>query len=160
VTVRDTDRGYAKRLKAIAEAAAGPTVTKIGVLGDKADKAHGDSGLTVGELATIHEFGLGVPERSFIRAWFDQERPAILEALRAAHKQVLLGKLTPQRAGEVLGMRWAGQVQKFISDGRVKPELAEATIKAKGSSVPLIDSGQLRSAITWLVETRLSVAKR
>lgn len=153
--IRDTDKGYAKRLKAIVEAAAGPTLTKVGVIDGKgAEKMHGD--LTVGELATIHEFGLGVPERSFLRAWFDQERPAILEALRAAHRQVLLGKLTPKQAGELLGMRFAGQVQKYISDRRVQPELSEQTIKRKGSSVPLIDTGQLRSAITWLVESRLS----
>lgn len=155
-TVRDTDRGYAKRRKAILEAGAGPTVTYVGVLGAKADKEHADSGLTVGELATLHEFGLGVPERSFLRAWFDQDREKIVEALRAAHKQVLLGKLTPRRAAEILGMRFAGQVQQFISDGRVKPPLTEQTIKKKQSSVPLIDTGQLRSSISYIVETRLS----
>jgi hypothetical protein len=145
-------------LKAILQAGAGPTVTYVGVLGKKAEEVHEgeETSLTVGEVAAFHEFGLGVPERSFLRAWFDQERPAILEALRAAHKQVLLGKLTPERAGNILGMRFAGQIQTFIADRRVQPPLKEITIKRKGSSVPLINTGQLRSAITWLVQTRLT----
>jgi hypothetical protein len=123
------------------------------VLGEKAAADHG--GLTVGDLAEIHEFGLGVPERSFLRAWFDANREKIQETLRSAHRQVLLGKLTPQKAGELIGMKFVGEIQTWIGSGKVKPPLAPSTIERKGSSVPLIDTGQLRAAISYLVETRL-----
>jgi hypothetical protein len=156
VSVKDVDRGYAKRVKAIASAAAGPTVTYVGVIDGKGgEKPHGNTGLTVGELADIHEFGLGVPERSFLRAWFDENRAQVQETLRAAHRQVLLGKLTPKRAGELIGLKFAGEIQKFIAEGHVQPPLSEQTVKKKGSSVPLIDTGQLRAAISWYTEVRL-----
>lgn len=149
--VTDTDKGFRKRVAAVI--GAGPVDTIVGVIGDKAGEDHG--GLTVGELAEIHEFGLGVPERSFLRAWFDGNRDKVIERLRAAHRQVLLGKLTPQKAGELIGMWAVGEIQKFIADGKVKPPLDQRTIDRKGSSVPLIDTGQLRSAISYAVTERL-----
>ena len=153
--VTDRDKGYSRRVKAILTAGSSPTVTYVGVLGDKASAAHKESGLTVGDLAEIHEFGLGVPERSFLRAWFDAERDSILIALRAAHRQVLLGKLTPQQAGNLIGLRFVGQIQKWIADNKVQPPSSDETNARKGSSVTLIDTGQLRAAISYLVETRL-----
>jgi hypothetical protein len=156
VSVKDVDRGYAKRVQAIVKAGAGPTVTYVGVLGANAEKEHkGSPGMTVSDLATIHEFGLGVPERSFLRAWFDSNRASIEVTLRAAHRQVLLGKLTPKRAGELIGLKFAGEVQKYIAEGHVQPPLSEQTVKKKGSSVPLVDTGQLRAAISWYTEVRL-----
>jgi hypothetical protein len=151
VPVTDTDRGYRKRVAAII--GAGPVDTIVGVIGEKASADH--EGITVGELAEIHEFGLGVPERSFLRAWFDQNREKVIVRLRAAHRKVLLGELTPQRAGEIIGLWAVGEIQRFIADGKVKPALDPRTVVAKGSSVPLIDTGQLRSAISYAVEARL-----
>jgi hypothetical protein len=162
VPVTDRDKGYSRRVKAILTAGSSPTVTYVGVLGDKASAAHKESGLTVGDLAEIHEFGVFNPEegifiqeRSFLRAWFDAERDSNLIALRAAHRQVLLGKLTPQQAGNLIGLRFVGQIQKWIADNKVKPPSSDETNARKGSSVTLIDTGQLRAAISYLVETRL-----
>lgn len=151
MSVKVTDRGYSKLIRVV-QAQAGYAVT-VGVQGSKAEADHG--GLTVGELAAIHEFGLGVPERSFLRAWFDQNSVQVQNDLRAATRQILLGRLTPERAAEVLGLRLAGQIQTFIADGHVKPALSQQTIRRKGSSVPLIDTGQLRSAISYIVQKRI-----
>jgi hypothetical protein len=42
-------------------------------------------------------------------------------------------------------------MQKFISSGVHLQSLERVTILRKGSSIPLIDTGQLRSSITYRV---------
>lgn len=144
LTVRD--RGAARLLKSTLVNVS----IKVGVLGTK---KHEGSEMTIAQLLEIHELGLGVPERSVLRAWVTAEQASIDAAMAAAYRKILLGKLTPEQAAKILGARFVGQLQTFISDGRVQPPLAPATVQAKGSSVPLVDSGQLKSAISYLVET-------
>lgn len=112
-----------------------------------------EDGATMAEIATYHEFGIGVPQRSFLRAWADQDRQKIEATLRRLTVRVIAGKLTREQAYEQFGGWAQGQVQKFIADGRVQPPLDQRTIDAKGSSKPLIDTGQLRSSITYEVRT-------
>jgi len=109
--------------------------------------------MTVGTLAEIHEFGLGVPQRSFLRAWADADRTKINRAWGSLLRKVLKSELTLDQALEQFGIWAQGQVQQFIADSRVEPPLDPRTIDAKGSSTPLIDTGQLRSSITYEVRT-------
>lgn len=107
--------------------------------------------LTVLEIATIHEFGLGHnPERSFIRAWFDEKKDENELLMKKVAEQYLAGKITREQGLDLLGVRFVGSIQKRIRD-RIEPPLASSTEKRKGSSVPLIDTGQLRSSITFKV---------
>lgn len=123
----------------------------VGILGSKAAETHEGSAMTIAQIAEIHELGLGVPERSFLRAWVEANEQQIENDMRAATKKILLGKLTADQAAKILGARFAAGVQAFISSGRVQPPLEQSTIDRKGSSIPLIDTGQLRSAITFAV---------
>lgn len=108
--------------------------------------------LSLLEIAIVHEFGGGhVPARSFIRATVDAKRAEILKLQVALAQQVLLGKITPDQALSQLGAKVAGWMKTRIAEG-IAPPLSEATIKRKGSSVPLINTGQLRSSITHVVE--------
>jgi hypothetical protein len=50
-----------------------------------------------------------------------------------------------------LGILAQGDIQQEITDLRDPPN-APATIKAKGSSNPLIDTGEMRSKVTWQVK--------
>lgn len=130
---------------------------QVGVIG-AAGSATTDSGITMIELAAIHEFGspkAGIPERSFIRSTF--ERPEVLEQLnvmaRGYARLVVADKITWDVALGRLGA-WAaaeikGAIKKKLTTG---PALAPATIVRKGSSTPLIDTGRLINAITWLVK--------
>ncbi len=129
-----------------------PRVVDVGIIGDTAGAATPD-GMTVGALAEIHEFGLGVPQRSFLRAWADADRAKIDKAWGALLRKVLKSDLTLDQALEQFGLWAQGQAQAFIADGRVQPPLDQHTIDAKGSSTPLIDTGQLRSSITYEVRT-------
>lgn len=115
--------------------------------------------LTVAEIATIHEFGLpgpfptrsggvfpGIPQRSFIRAWFDEQQEFIAKTLTSQMALVVAGKLTPEVAGQRIALAFEGSMKQRISRG-IPPPNARRTILAKGSSKPLIDTGQLRNAI-------------
>jgi hypothetical protein len=118
--------------------------------------AGGALGTTIAEIASEHELGLGVPERSFIRAYVDANAVQIGNDLRQAAKQIILGKLTNEQAATLIGLKHAAGIQKYISDGRVTPPLSAFTIGKKGSATPLLDTGQLRSAITHAVARLLA----
>jgi hypothetical protein len=108
-------------------------------------------GITVLDVANWMEFGTAtVPARSFIRAWFDENKERANRTLVALLWSVIDGKLTKAQMLAVLGLRFVAQIQLRISDG-IPPPLKQATIDRKGSSVPLISTGQLRSSITHRV---------
>ncbi len=155
VKIRDTDRGYRKTVAAVKVAAKGGGVS-IGVHAKEgaAEKKtrEGDESMTVLDVAIINEFGLGVPERPFLRNWFDQNRSANTEALRKAIRLVLAGKMPLEQALELVGLRYVGGLQKAIAGRTLNlKENAPQTIAEKGSSTPLIDIGQLRQSLTHLV---------
>lgn len=106
--------------------------------------------ISILEVAIYNEFGLGVPERSFLRAWFDEHRSENEDALRNAVKLYLRGQKTLVEVLDLLGLKFQGGVQKKIAQG-IAPPNAPSTIKEKGSSTPLIDTGQLRQSVTFLV---------
>jgi hypothetical protein len=102
--------------------------------------------LTVADIARFHEFGLGVPQRSFIRAWFDEQQPFIVQTLQQQMALVVAGKLTAEKAAARIALAFEGDMKKRIAKG-IGPPLAKSTIARKGSSKPLIHTGQLRNAI-------------
>lgn len=127
----------------------------VGVLGPAAEAPHrdpdGQAGpLTVAEVAAFHELGLGVPERSFVRAWFEANHQQVLQDLRAGLQQIVLGRLTPEQVTDLIGQKCVAGIRARIQSG-IDPPLAESTIARKGSSTPLIDTGQLWSAISYEV---------
>lgn len=140
------DRGLKKIMEKIRVLADGPYV-KVGIIGD------GDNAM----IATIHEYGApkaGIPERSFIRRTFANEDviKQKKEMCAKLSKQILAGKMEVGQALGLLGAFGANAVKRTIDDGEgVPPPLKPATIARKGSSRPLVDTGQMRNAITWEV---------
>lgn len=148
--ITDRDRGFQKVLRNVNAAARGQTA-RVGVLGSDGEAAHGDSTLTVAAVAFFHEMGLGVPERSWLRAWFDENESRIKADISRATRVVIRGRMTADQALSQLAARYVGEIQQRIADG-INPPLEQSTIDRKGSDVPLIDTGQLRSAISWVLE--------
>jgi hypothetical protein len=139
-------QGLNKRMKALRKAR-----IKLGIVGPNASQAHdAQSGMTISMVATFHEFGLGVPQRSFLRDWATEEKKEIQRVLKWVVGRVVQG-MDVKDALDVAGAKFVGMVQKRISR-RIDPPLAASTIARKGSDVPLIDTGLLRTSITWLVE--------
>jgi hypothetical protein len=144
----DIDRGAAALMNSMKQ---GGTV-KVGVFGDKAGAAHGE-GLTVVEVATVHEFGdpeQGIPRRSFIRDYVDLHRRELEARLTRLGRQVIKGKSLKTLLDQY-GLVVVGEIQTRIAN-KISPPNSPVTVKRKGSDVPLIDTGQLRSSIAHLAE--------
>lgn len=150
VKVEDKDHGYNALVKKID--GMDRLAILVGIFEREGSIPHGDDAFTVLDVAAVHEFGSEhVPQRSFLRAWFDENQDRAREALRRLMVQALEGKMTPEQCVEKFGLWVQGEIQKRIAQG-IPPPLAESTIEQKGSSVPLVDKGQLRSSVTFKVE--------
>lgn len=122
---------------------------KVGL--PKGSGTHGPSGMPVVQLGAIHEFGSEdgrIPERSFLRGTMRAKQRDHNAIIRRLARSVTLGRQAPTQALAQLGAVAAANVQEAISDG-VPPPNAPSTIRRKGSSKPLIDTGALRQSITW-----------
>ena len=145
---------------AIASLSKRPRV-KAGVLGKEFDVPKDEKGnapkqgrqapATLGEVAVFNEFGApmaGIPARSFIRDTADQYRTQWADMADRLRKKVMQGGLTIEQALGAMGEVILRDVRARMRAG-IAPENAPATIAAKGSSTPLIDTGQLINALAW-----------
>lgn len=148
----DRDNGYAamtKRLWGFRR----PRIA-VGILSGRGAEADhvGRVRATVLDVAIWNEFGTSrIPARSFIRAWFDENEARLRDDLLVLMHAVIRGEQTKERALELLALKCVGEIQQRIADG-IEPPNAPSTVARKGSSKPLIDSGQLRAMITSRVE--------
>lgn len=111
------------------------------------------------ELAFIHTYGSPVrhiPPRPFLEPAIAQPdvQQKIADCLKAAAVHAIDGKAD----AAITEMHKAGQygenaVKDYIGSSNLTPN-SEATIKRKGSSAPLIDTGSLRSSVTHVIEER------
>lgn len=147
--VTDDDR-LLQTIKTNLEELASLTI-KVGVQGNEAAEQYGDGkGVTVAEVAVFNEYGTGrIPARPFMRETIEQTDNWAAESAKV-HNAVIDGK-DPYEVAELLGQKAASDVQDTIYDGDFVPN-SPATIKKKGSSKPLIDTGQLVGSITYVVE--------
>lgn len=110
-----------------------------------------DTGETVVGVGAANEFGTRrIPERSFLRVPLAASQDKIRNAFRRQMPKVLSGDLTFDQLLNQVGALGASVSQEAISAG-IAPENAPSTVAKKGSSKPLVDTGRLRQAITWVV---------
>lgn len=152
VRVTDKDNGYKKMRANLKRASKGGGVS-VGIHAQEGAQQHEGEPATVLDVAIWNEFGLGVPERSFIRAWVDENASENREKLRKAMAMVVRGQKTLEQALELIGLSFQGGVQKKIAAG-VPPPNAPETVARKGSSTPLINKGQMRQSVTYLVRDK------
>lgn len=146
---RDIDKGQKALLERVTKAKSG--VVDVGIFSDKgSEAAKKGKGVTVLDVATFNEFGLGVPERSFLRGYVDENEARIKGMIKVLALAVEQGKFTKQQALDRLGLQIVGEIQKRIASS-IPPPNAPSTIAKKGSSTTLVDTGQLRSSITHKV---------
>jgi hypothetical protein len=146
--LKDTDHGYRARMKALLKLRE-PAHVDVGLF--ESAGTHDRSGASIVEVGSYNEFGTDtIPSRSFIRAWFDEAEAGLRRDFTTLMRSVAEGKRTRAQVLELMGQRMVGQVQARISAG-IDPPNEPATVAAKGSSTPLIDTGVLRAAITYRV---------
>lgn len=113
-------------------------------------------GITNAELAMIHEFGVpekGIPERSFMRSTASEESENLGRLSKAKITECIEGNASPHDVFATIGAYLQGKIVEKITDGEFEPN-NENTVKRKGSSKPLIDTGQLRASITYEVREK------
>lgn len=104
------------------------------------------------EKAVWNEFGTRrIPERPFMRNAMRNNRHKYLQALRTSARKLLLGETALGTVLNKLGIVAQGDIQMEITTLMTPPNAA-STIRQKGSSKPLIDTGAMRQAVTWVVE--------
>lgn len=128
---------------------------RAGVFGDAASESVGD-GFTMLDLVAVHEYGSEdhhIPERSFIRSTMN--RPDIVQMQKVmiakAVASILAGRITTEKALGLIGSYMVEQIKATIRNRATVPNTpnAASTIAAKGSSLPLVDTGRMINAITW-----------
>jgi hypothetical protein len=125
---------------------------KIGILEEAGAHQGDDSTLTVADVASFHEFGtVNTPERSFIRATVNEHRDELKTLSKKLQASILTGKMTAKQALGLLGEKMQAEMINRINEG-IEPGLDPKTIERKGSSTPLIDTGQLKQSIRYKVE--------
>lgn len=125
---------------------------EIGVLGQgKGGSRHKGSDATIVDIANFHEYGTSrIPERSFMRASFDKNQGEYMKQGESLIRQAFNFEIEASGVERAMGEAIVGKTQEFLTK-LSHPPLADATIKArkKGSSNPLVDTGQLRDSIEW-----------
>ena len=147
VTVKVQQRGGKKLQRLLREAGkGGVSGVKVGFF----STARYEDGTPVAAVAAWNEFGTEtIPERPFFRnALAESERSVgrILQAGLDTKKMVVDERL----AGRV-GAHVQGQIQESITALKEPPNAPE-TVRRKGSSNPLMDTGTLRNSVSWEVE--------
>ena len=121
--------------------------TEVGYQGTKKEK---NSDVTVVEVAIVQEFGTedgAIPSRSFVRSYYDSNVKEITKFCKKSLNAMLSGRMTAKGALGLVGEYVKSGIQKQI-DKIFFPPLKDATIKKKGSSKPLIDTGTMRASVT------------
>ncbi len=110
---------------------------------------HDETGINNAQLGAIQEFGTDngrIPPRPWLVPGVNSGNEEYLKIITdaAEKQQPLSGAL------EQVGVVAASKVQIYMTELKTPPN-APSTIKKKGSSNPLIDTGELRSSVTYKV---------
>lgn len=120
--------------------------------GDAASIRYPD-GTPVVLVAAVNHFGSetnGIPSRPFMTEAAEPAVKATQPVAAIMIRKVNQGKATIEQALSEMGPYAQGAFQTTITDGAWIAN-APATIAAKQSAKPLIDTGLMRSSLTWVV---------
>jgi len=102
------------------------------------------------EIGAAHEFGApGIPMRPWLVPGVESGNREYIDAVR---HEIESGK-QPREALPVVGVIAVSSVQQYMTALRTPPNSPE-TIARKGSSNPLIDTGELKSSVTFEISDR------
>ena len=120
----------------------------------KGTRSHDESGESLIEIGATHEFGSrtkGIPERSFIRSTINESVEEYKKVSQTQAVHFLEGKQSLDATVEKIGIWGQSKIKKKFRNNNWAPN-SRTTIALKGSSRPLIDTGQLLQSITWEVK--------
>ncbi len=129
------------------------SVVKAGILAKDGSNNHSE-GITVFQIGMIHEFGApekNIPRRSFIRVPIENNIKEITKLIENNHRLVSENSMSAEVALDRIGIKAQNTIKESFRKNDWKPN-SRATVKRKGSSRPLIDTGQLIGSISYIVE--------
>ncbi len=127
-----------------------PGTVDVGII-DAGSHVGGD--MTVASIGFVHEFGSTngtIPERSFIRSTINDKKNKIVSLQKQLFKKLIHGTMELDQALGLVGELLADEISRKIVAISSPPNTPE-TIDKKGSSNPLVDTGQLKNSITYEV---------
>lgn len=148
-------RTFGKGIKGISSLVGGPNQVKVGFPAGVADADNINK-------AVWSEFGTsrGIPERPFMRNAMRNNKDSYKAAMKAAAATIIEQAAQGESAADEkrkalkkLGVLAQGDIQAEITSLRTPPNAA-STIRQKGSSNPLIDSGEMRAAVTFQIKEK------
>ena len=144
--VRQKDNGANALLKRIA-AAARKHGLKVGVLEDGPSRSDGD--VTNLDIAAFAEFGTETAEpRPWLSGWYDSQEKGSADQLKKIGEDLVRGGVQDVDTGlDRFGRLASGELQQRVRSG-VPPPNAPSTVAQKGSSTPLVESGDFAASIT------------
>jgi hypothetical protein len=127
----------------------------VGLPKDKVGgKIYGD-GRTIISNGAVHEYGApqqGLPQRSFLRVPFATKRNDLNKAIAKQFEAVASGRDPDVALGRIGALATNVSKGAFTSLGYgTWTPITSETKRRKGSGQTLIDTGTLRSSITWAV---------
>jgi hypothetical protein len=141
----DKDLGYKRILLEINKLKKGVYVDT----GFFEDTIHNNSETeTVADVAIANEFGIGVPERSFVRSSFDSEHKVWSMRLRNKIYALRPSLFSAERILAMAGSYMEKSYKNKITNGSPHwKALSPVTIRRKGFDNPLIDTRQMFNSI-------------
>lgn len=155
MTVKTKSNVNLKALDALRSLFDGEKEVRVGIMGSDVPRPEDDGQINNAELGMVQEFGSitnNIPSRSFLRMPISTKQKQIAEQVVKGRGKIEEGIAdgNADAAYDVLAVAAEAVVQQAFETGgygkwqQNKPD----TIKRKGSSAPLIDSGELRSKVT------------
>lgn len=151
--VVDQDYGYVQFWRTMHELARLNADVYVGIPTEHGGEVM-ESGITLAGYAAVNEFGSAdgqVPERSFLRSTVDAKARDYAAAITRDMGRIVDGDMGIDTMLGRLGVRVTRDVKRTIRALRDPPN-APSTIRRKGSANPLIDTGRMRQAITYVVK--------
>lgn len=114
---------------------------------------NGGEALDMAQIAAFNEFGTSKsPPRPFLRMTVDNNQEKIAKFVEKETKRIASGASSEQVLNK-LGAFGVGLVQETIGSGSFTPN-APSTVAMKGSSHPLIDTGQMRQSVHYVIKPK------
>ena len=122
-------------------------------VGFQSGGAEEDNGTDVVDVAAYNELGTSrIPSRPFIRDSVDKHRDKISSVCKSQVRRIVTGAITEDCLKKI-GIFGVSLIQEEITKGSFVPN-AESTIRKKGSSKPLIDTGRMRQSVIYVIKDR------
>ena len=122
-------------------------------VGFQAGAAADEDGVDIANIAMWNELGTSrSPARPFMRKSVDENTDKIKSMCARQLKRLGQGA-SAQDILEKIGVFQKGLIQRKIVDGTFEPN-APSTIRKKGSSRPLIDTGRMRQSVNFIIRRK------